>query len=164
MKDAVRVYLETSFDDELVFLPDSEIVRPGGRKYLDVYFAPSIDFGNYEGFVYVMSDEGLVAELPVRLFVMRTDRDASEVSTELFDSNISLTYLLVLLLIFAFIIITSVVKDERRHQRKPDVRAVTTMRDAVTKDKDAGLAKHDNKAVDGGEDGAYIVNKKDVVD
>ena len=163
MKGAVRVYLETSFDEAFIFLPDSEIVKPGERKYLDVYFAPSIDFGNYEGFIHVMSDEGVVAELPVRLFVMRTDRDSSALSTELFDSNISLTYILGLLLIFAFIIITSVVKEERKHERKPDVRAVAKLRDAVTKDAPSGLVKHDKKTVDGESD-AFIVNKKNVVD
>ncbi|MCK5322210.1 MAG: hypothetical protein KAJ47_03015, partial [Candidatus Aenigmarchaeota archaeon] len=158
LKNAERIVVETNFDEEMVFLPDSEIIKPGERKYMDLYFAPSIDYGKYDGIVSVRAGDEIVAELPVSVFVLKNKRDAlEEISTELFDRNISLFYLLVLFVIFAFVVITSIVKDDKRsRRRKVDVRSVTKLRDAV--------ARRDDKTSKSADQDYYVVGKNNFVD
>ncbi len=65
--------IDSDFDNDMVFLPEPEVIDEGQKKMLPVYFSVDKEPGRYYGIIYVRHEDDIVREIPITVFVSEND-------------------------------------------------------------------------------------------
>ncbi|NOQ38449.1 hypothetical protein GQ472_06195 [archaeon] len=99
--------IDTTFDNEIVFIPQPEIIKPEQTKVLSLYFSVDEKPGRYYGIIYIRNEERIVSEIPLTVFVSENDYIKETVSQPFFSPVASDMFIL-LLVIFAIVLMMGI--------------------------------------------------------
>jgi len=99
--------IDTDFDNEIVFIPQPEVIKPEQTKILPLYFSVDEKPGRYYGIIYVRNEERIVSEIPLTVFVSENDY-IKETVAQPFFSPVTADLFILLLVIFAIVLMMGV--------------------------------------------------------
>ncbi len=88
--------VDTDFDNDMVFIPQPEIIKPEQTKILPLYFSVDEKPGRYYGIIYVRNEERIISEIPLTVFVSENDQ-LKETAAQPFFSPVTSDMLMLLL-------------------------------------------------------------------
>ncbi|MCK5452687.1 MAG: hypothetical protein KAI51_04560, partial [Candidatus Aenigmarchaeota archaeon] len=65
--------IDTNFANEMIFIPQPEVIKPGQSKILPLYFSADENPGRHYGIIYVRNEERIVSEIPLTVFISEND-------------------------------------------------------------------------------------------
>ncbi len=110
--------VDTDFDNDMVFIPQPEIIKPEQTKILPLYFSVDEKPGRYYGIIYVRNEERIISEIPLTVFVSENDQ-LKETAAQPFFSPVTSDMLMLLLAIFAIVLMMGMAHRITRKTVRP---------------------------------------------
>ena len=110
--------VDTDFDNDMVFIPQPEIIKPEQTKILPLYFSIDEKPGRYYGIIYVRNEERIISEIPLTVFVSENDQ-LKETAAQPFFSPVASDMFILLLAIFAIVLMMGMAHRITRKTVRP---------------------------------------------